>query len=205
MNCPATARGGRRRPKRSPTKHRHLFWQTPEIYECILFAHIFLVDPLPFGSPSSRSLLLVLVRFQFLPSAFSPSFFFSFRPSSILQLTTLRVHTLIFFLAIARHKSSSRSTPKIRRSRLNFQRAYECTKILLIEVVLVSEEKGRSCHHRFINNFRYLNLIVFTFVAYVVFILSRQDWCKKKILPLQFSSLMQKYQILINICWNSSK
>lgn len=159
MNRPATARGGRRRPKRSPTKHRHLFWQTPEIYECILFAHLFLADPLPFGSPSSRSLLFVLVRFQLLPSAFSSS---SFPFDLLLDPPVHPPRAYTYFLSRhCPHKSSSRSTPKIRRLRLDFQRAYECTKILLIEVVLVSEEKGRSCHH-FINNFRYSNLNVFT-------------------------------------------
>lgn len=136
----------RLRPKRSPTKHRHLFWQTPEIYECILFAHLFLADPLPFGPPSSCPLLLVLVRFQFLPFRLLSVLFF--QPPSIFWLT-LRMHTLIFFLATAWHKSSSRSTPKIRHSRLDFQRAYECTEILLIEVVLEGEIVSSSLHRQF--------------------------------------------------------
>lgn len=70
-----------------------------------------------------------------------------FRPSSIFFWLT-HVHALIFFLATAWHKSSSRSTPKIRHSRLGFQRAHECTEILLIEVALESEEKEKSCRHR---------------------------------------------------------
>lgn len=99
---------------------------------------------------NSLSLFLVSISLFLCPS---PSFRGLFDPPAYPS------HAYTYFFLTAWHKSSSRSTPEFRHSRLGFQRAYECTEMLLIEIAFECRENeivpsSSSCCRSIIAHFK---------------------------------------------------